>query len=60
MVILHFDYATQQRAYCLRKGGLGQNHLCEVHTAIRNLRQPMYKSSIQGHNPDWRCTTLQF
>ena len=39
MVILNFDYTTQQRTWCVNKGGLGQNHLCEVHTAASNLRK---------------------
>ena len=46
MVILNFDYTTQQRTWCVNKGGLGQNHLCEVHTAASNLRQILFKSQV--------------
>ena len=60
MVILNFEYTTQQRTWYVNKGGLGQNHLCEVHTAASNLRKTIQKSSIKGNNPDWRYTTLQF
>ena len=46
MVILNFDCTTQQQTQCVSKGGFGQNHLCEVHTATSNLRQTISKSQV--------------
>ena len=47
MGILNFDNTTQQQTQCVSKGGLGQNHLCKVHTATSNLRQTiLFKSQV--------------